>query len=315
MEAIRTVLTEKTADGGYITTIKIEGHDIFVYQPLDVMNGDIINYGYSAPLLMVAGNGAYGKDEAVRYADESGLSKIASENGGSVIFLNPLTNWDEEKEGLYEAVIAKTRIKQWGFSHGILYDDKVPRNPFEARAMEREGFDPVPEYYIFGSPVAAYIYTKGKGADYFARNYLREISGKSSMGDLGMADITMTAITLEGLSVVPEVRCEDVSIVSVGNSEEVNKALRSGRNRVAVCEKLDVIDQYDRYIGDYKRWAGKIRRSVNFRKEGIVMKPERMTVRTSQDNVVIKEKTHEVGYRHCQWRKRASEHSKGKCHL
>ncbi|MBQ1482731.1 MAG: hypothetical protein IIZ28_04080 [Erysipelotrichaceae bacterium] len=296
MDAIRTVLTEKTADGGYITTIKIEGHDIFVYQPLDVMNGDIINYGYSAPLLMVAGNGAYGKDEAVRYADESGLSKIASENGGSVIFLNPLTNWDEEKEGLYEAVIAKTRIKQWGFSHGILYDDKVPRNPFEARAMEREGFDPVPEYYIFGSPVAAYIYTKGKGADYFARNYLREISGKSSMGDLGMADITMTAITLEGLSIVPEVSCEDVSIVSVGNSEEVNKALRSGRNRVAVCEKLDVIDQYDRYIGDYKRWAGKIRRSVNFRKEGIVMKPERMTVRTSQDNVVIKEKTHEVGY-------------------
>ncbi|MBQ2509242.1 MAG: hypothetical protein II529_00320, partial [Erysipelotrichaceae bacterium] len=296
MDAIRTVITEQTENGGYITTLKIDGHDVFVYQPLDTMNGDIINYGYSAPLLIAVGDEAYSPKEAVAYAEESGLAQIAAENGGSVVFLNPLKSWEEEEAGLYENVIAKTRIKQWGFSHGILYDDKIPRTPFEAKAMEREGFDPIPEYYIFGSPVAAYVYTKGKGADYFARNYLKEIKGKSSMGDLGMADITMTAITLEGLSVVPKVEFEDVSVVSVGNSEDINRALLSSRNRVAVCEKLDIIDQYDRYVGDYKRWAGKIRRSVNFRKEGIVMKPERMTVRTSQDNVVIKEKTHEVGY-------------------
>ena len=296
MDAIRTVITEQTENGGYITTLKIDGHDVFVYQPLDTMNGDIINYGYSAPLLIAVGDEAYSPKEAVAYAEESGLAQIASENGGSVVFLNPLKSWEEEEAGLYENVIAKTRIKQWGFSHGILYDDKIPRTPFEAKAMEREGFDPIPEYYIFGSPVAAYVYTKGKGADYFARNYLKEIKGKSSMGDLGMADITMTAITLEGLSVVPKVEFEDVSVVSVGNSEDINKALLSSRNRVAVCEKLDVIDQYDRYIGDYKRWAGKIRRSVNYRKEGIVMKPERMTVRTSPDNMQFKEAEHEVGY-------------------
>jgi len=296
MDAIRTVITEQTENGGYITTLKIDGHDVFVYQPLDTMNGDIINYGYSAPLLIAVGDEAYSPKEAVTYAEESGLAQIAAENGGSVVFLNPLKSWEEEKVGLYENVIAKTRIKQWGFSHGILYDDKIPRTPFEAKAMEREGFDPIPEYYIFGSPVAAYVYTKGRGADYFARNYLKEIKGKSSMGDLGMADITMTAITLEGLSVVPKVEFEDVSVVSVGNSEDINKALLSSRNRVAVCEKLDVIDQYDRYIGDYKRWAGKIRRSVNYRKEGIVMKPERMTVRTSPDNMQFKEAEHEVGY-------------------
>jgi hypothetical protein len=296
MDAIRTVITEQTENGGYITTLKIDGHNVFVYQPLDTMNGDIINYGYSAPLLIAVGDEAYSPKEAVAYAEESGLAQIAAENGGSVVFLNPLKSWDEEKPGLYENVIAKTRIKQWGFSHGILYDDKIPRTPFEARAMEREGFDPVPEYYIFGSPVATYVYAKGKGADYFARNYLKEIKGKSSMGDLGMADITMTAITLEGLSVVPKVEFEDVSVVSVGNSEDINRALLSSRNRVAVCEKLDVIDQYDRYVGDYKRWAGKIRRSVNYRKEGIVMKPERMTVKTSPDNMQFKETEHEVGY-------------------
>lgn len=296
MDAIRTVTTEKTADGGYITTLKIDGHDIYVYQPLDRMNGDIINHGYSAPLLLVAADRMLAREEAVRYADESGLSRIASENGGSVVFLNPLQSWDDEKPGLYENVIAKTRVKQWGFSHGVLYDDKIPRNPFEAKAMEREGFDHEPEYFIFGSPVAAYVYTRGKSADYFARYYLKEISGKSSMGDLGMADITMTAITLEGLSIVPEVECEDVSIVSIANSEEINKALLSSNNRVAVCDSLDVIDQYDRYIGDYKRWAGKIRKSINYRKEGIVMKTDRMMVKTSADNRQFRDDEHEVGY-------------------
>lgn len=296
MDAIRKVITQETGNGGYITALKIDGHDIFVYQPHDTMHGDIINYGYSAPLLLAVGDEAYTTEEAVAYAEESGLAQIAAENGGSVVFLNPLKTWEEERPGLYENVIAKTRIKQWGFTHGILYDDKIPRTPFEAKAMEREGFDHEPEYFIFGSPVAAYIYSKGRGADYFAKYYLKEISGKSSMGDLGMADITMTAITLEGLSVVPNVECEDVSIVSVNNSKEINEALLSSRNRVAVCEKLDVIDQYDRYIGDYKRWAGRIRRSVNYRKEGIVMKPERMTVRTSPDNMQFREAEHEVGY-------------------
>ena len=296
MEAIRKVLTEKTEDGGYITTLNIEGNEVFVYQPLDQMHSDIINYAYSAPLLLVAGDEAFTKNEAVDYADNSGLAAIASENGGTVVFLNPVTTWEEETPGIYEKVIGKTRVKQWGFSHGILYDDKVPRNPFEAKAMERPDFDHEPEYFIFGSPVATYVYTKGKGADYFARNYLKEVGGKSSMGDLGFADITMTAITLEGLSIVPKVECEDVSIVSVGNSEEVNRALLESNNRVAVCDRLDVIPQYDAYIGDYKRWAGKIRRSINYRKEGIVMKPERMMVDTSQDNHQFKEEKHEAGY-------------------
>ena len=118
------------------------------------------------------------------------------------------------------------------------------------------------------------------------------------MGDLGMADITLTAVTLENTAVVPEVEFRDVSIVSVGNSAEVNDALLKSDNRVAVCDRLDVIDQYDKYIGDYKRWAGRIRESFNCRKEGLIMKPVRVTVRTSDDNVGpgITRPEHEVGY-------------------
>ena len=298
MSAIRTVTGEKTENNGYLTTMRIDDHDIYVYQPEDVMMADIINYAYSAPLLLVFGDARLTKQEAIDYADASGLSKIASENGGTVVFANPKESWESEEPGIYEAIISKTRVKQWGFSHGILYDDKKPRNRFEAEAMKAPGFDHEPEYFIFGSPVATYVYAKGRGADYLAKNYLKEVRGKSSMGDLGMADITMTGLTLEGLSLVPNVEVEDISIVSVGNAKEVNDALMASKNRVAVCESLDVIGQYDAYIGDYKRWAGKIRRSVNFRKEGIVMKPERMMVRTSADNHFYPEGTpeHEAGY-------------------
>ena len=296
MGAIRNVLTEELNTGAYITTMMIDNHEVFIYQPVDKMESDIINYAYSAPLLMVVGDDKFTKEAAANYAESSGLAMIASENGSTVVFVNPLTSWDKEEEGVYEKVVDKTKVKQWGFSHGILYDDKVPRSPFEAKAMERPDFDHEPEYFIFGSPVATYVYTKGKGADYFAKYYLKEVKGKSLMGDLGLADITMTGITLEGLSIVPKVECEDVSIVSVSNSEDVNKALLESKNRVAVCDKLDVIKQYDEYIGDYKRWAGKIRKSINYRKEGIVMKPERMMVNTSSDNHQHKEEKHEVGY-------------------
>ena len=298
MTAIRTVETVEARTGGYLTVLKIEDHDVYVYAPKDVMESDIINYGYSAPLLLVFPDRKLDREEAVDYAEETGLARIASENGGTVIFANPLKDWENESEGLYERIVDKTKISQWGFCHGILYDDKVPKNRFMEAAMKRPGFDPVPEYFIFGSPVAAYVYGKDAGADYLAKYYMKEVKGKAGMGDLGMAEITLTAVTLENTKVVPEVEFENVSIVSVGNSEEVNEALLKSNNRVAVCDKLDVVNQYDKYIGDYKRWAGRIRESFNCRKEGLIMKPVRVSVKTSDDNVGpgITRPEHEVGY-------------------
>ncbi|MBR0420706.1 MAG: hypothetical protein IJI66_16200, partial [Erysipelotrichaceae bacterium] len=130
MSAIRTVDTLKTENNEVITTLKIEDHDIYVYRPEDIMMADIINYAYSAPLLLVFADKKLTTDEAIAYAKATKLDKIAQENGGSVVFANPKASWDEEKSGLYEEIISKTRVKQWGFSNGILYDDKVPRSPF-----------------------------------------------------------------------------------------------------------------------------------------------------------------------------------------
>ena len=178
MSAIRTVITTETKTGGYLTSLLIDQNEVLVYQPKDLMESDIINHGYSAPLLLVFGEGRFTGQEAVSYAEETKLAQIAQENGGTVIFVNPKDTWDTEEEGVYERVLSKARVSQWGFSHGILYDEKIPHNRFEEMAMKRPGFDPVPEYFIFGSPVATYVYTKGAGADYFARYYLKEVKDR-----------------------------------------------------------------------------------------------------------------------------------------
>ena len=297
MTAIRSVVTARTPKNGIITTMNIEGNEVKVYQMEDFMYSDIINYGYSAPLLLVFGNEAFTDATLEEYAVSTGLGQIAAENGGSIVFVNPKTSWDQEEEGLYENIISHTKISQWGFANGVLYDDKIPKNRFEEERMKRTNADRTPEYFIFGSPVACYVYAHGKGADYIGRYYLKDVKGKSSMGDLGFADITMTAATLENMSVIPKVTVSNLSIVSIGNSEEVNKALRQSDNRVYIEDKLDVTRQYDDYIGDYKRWAGQIRESFNCRKERVEMKPFRMMVNTSDDNHApgITRPAHEAG--------------------
>ena len=45
MAAIRKAETREARTGGFITLLKIEDHDIYVYAPKDVMESDIINYG------------------------------------------------------------------------------------------------------------------------------------------------------------------------------------------------------------------------------------------------------------------------------
>ena len=114
MSAIRTVETVKNENKEVITTLKIDDHDVYVYRPADTMMSDIINYAYSAPLLLVFADKKLTTDEAITYAKKTKLEKIAQENGGSVVFANPKTSWDEEEVGLYEAIIDKTKVKQWG---------------------------------------------------------------------------------------------------------------------------------------------------------------------------------------------------------
>lgn len=300
MRPIREIDTIGNADGSFITSMQVEENRIFVYQPADHMHTDLINYGFSAPLLLVFGDSAFTAESAAAYAEDTRLSQIAAENGGVVIFVNPREggSWDEEPYGVYEAVLGKTKLTQRGFSHGVIYDDKVPRNKFEEMMMEQQHLDREPEYFILGSTVATYVYATGTGADYIAKYYLKDVKGQTYMGDLGEGDLTMTAATLQNVHYAPVISKREIKIVSVGNDELINSIFKCSCDSVAVEEELDVVRQYDAYIGDFKRWKGRVMASSNYRKEGIVMKPERMMVVTSPDNqwANVARPSHEAGY-------------------
>ena len=142
--------------GGFISSFLLEDHQIYLYQPEDIMKSDIINYGYSAPLLLVFGDKKADEKEAVSFIIDKEIDKIAQQNGGFVLYLNPMKSWDKEEYGIYEKILAKTMVAQSGFAHGFVHDNQKD------------------EDFIFASPALTCLYGLGKGADYIAQNYLKE---------------------------------------------------------------------------------------------------------------------------------------------
>ena len=99
-ERITDVETAEISESVFLSSFTIDDHQIYLYQPKDTMRSDLINYGYSAPLLLVFADGKTEKQEAVRLIEEKGIDRIAQKNGGFVVFVNPLTDWKSEEEGI-----------------------------------------------------------------------------------------------------------------------------------------------------------------------------------------------------------------------
>ena len=275
-EKITSVTTEEISNGGFISSFKITDHQIFVYQPEDIMHANIINYGYSAPLLIVFADEKMNRDEAVEFICEKGIDKVAQNNGGAVVFVNPVKSWDKEEYGVYEEVLAQTMVAQTGFSHGMLYDSRQR------------------QYYIFASPAMTCLYGYGKGADYIAQNYLKETAGQSAMSSLGNDDITITAAVLEKLSSKPEVKDRNIILVSVDNSSSINEYTKGKSNQFHSSEDtFDLI--YEEYIDGWQRWNGKVTETFNMKKAGLEMTPYVFDIDTSTDNHSVRSSFHRIG--------------------
>lgn len=275
-EKITEVKTEGVPQGGYVSSFTITEHQIYVYRPEDKMNANIINYGYSAPLLLVFPDEKLERQKAVEFVCEKGIDKVAQNNGGAVVIVNPLESWDNEKYGLYEEVLAETRVGQISFSHGMIYDA-------EAR-----------QYNIFASPAKTVVYGYGKGADYIGQNYIKETTGQSSMSYLGGSDITMTAAVLEKLSVKPEVQDRNIILVSVNNSSSIDSQL--GRQSDQFHQAEGSFDRiFEEYIDSWQRWNGKVAESFNLKKSGLVMNTHVFDIDTSPDNRAVSGSFHRIG--------------------
>ncbi|MBR2746708.1 MAG: alpha/beta hydrolase [Erysipelotrichaceae bacterium] len=275
-EKITAVKTEGVPQGGYVSSFTVSGHDIFVYMPEDIMNANIINYGYSAPLLLVFPDEKLERKKAVEFVCEKGIDRIAQNNGGAVVVVNPQEDWDKEEYGVYEDVLAETMVGQTGFSHGLLYD-----------ASRRQ-------YYIFASPAMTVAYGYGKGADYIGKHYIKETSGLSAMSSLGSNDITMTAAVLENLSVDPDIKDKNIIVVSVKNSDSVNRHIERNSNQFHQSdESFDQI--FEEYIEGWQRWNGKVAESFSLKKSGLEMHTHVFEVDTSADNRAVSSGFHRIG--------------------
>ena len=251
------------------------------YVPDNDLDGQVNNYGFRAPLLLVFEEEKQDMDRAVAFARETGLAGIAAAYDTSVLFVYPTAEggWAASDESLYADVIAEVKMIQ-------VYRDGIVENyDFFARAFKG--------YFIRGAIFRADIYSCGASADYVASHLLKTIQGEYLWGP---GEITPAMCSMEQLSVVPDVQRKDIPVLSVGNSAEINRAF-DGCEHLLVKERADYPADFESFVHRFKMWCGKIELELDFAALGMTEDAGCVTVNTDPDNMEIKDlKTHKVGY-------------------
>ena len=253
-----------------------------VYVPQAKPIADIVNFGFKAPYLLILAENDFSRDEAVAFAKEKGFAAIAERYASSVVFVYPTAEngWEGASESLYADLIAESRIAQY-YRDGMV----LSRNRFTGEWGES---------FIRGAIFRAYLYGYGKSADFIAKNYLKTVQGQFLWGP---GEITPAGLVLEKLSIVPAPERADMTVVSIGNSPEVNAALQSACNEVLVAKKADAERDFA-FISRYKRWCGMLEAEPDMDVEGMVEEAAVVTVPTSKDNLGDDKGTdeHPIGY-------------------
>ncbi len=272
----------RTVSGGKCWEHAFELFDLKVYVPDNDLNGQINNYGFRAPLLLVFEEERQDMDSAVRFARETGLAKIAADHDTSVLFVYPRAEggWAAADASLYAALISEIRMVQ------VYRDGIVEEYDFFARKFKG--------YAVRGAIFRADIYSRGASADYVAKHLLTTLQGEYLWGP---GEITPAMCSMEGLSVTPDVRRRDIAILSVGNSEEINRAFE-GCEHLLVRQTADYRADFDAFVRKFKMWCGKIEIEPDFEALGMTEDAGSVTVVTSPRNMgpFKGQKTHEVGY-------------------
>ena len=252
-----------------------------VYLPKCELLTDVINYGFMAPYLLIFAEKNYSMEEAKQFADESGLAEIAAEYGSSVVFIYPTEGWENAPADLFARVIDETRISQY-------YKDGC------ARVYDR--FAKVfKDWYIRGGLHRSYVYGFGASADFIAKNCLKTIEGN---GLYGPGDITPTVCILQNLSVIPKPQRRDIPVVSIGNNNEINRALAEACDNLLVKDKADYSDDFHSFIKHHRRMVGNLDEEADLDELGLAVDTGFLTVPVSPDNCGDDkdEKEHKIGY-------------------
>ncbi len=268
--------------GGKCWEHTFEQFELKVYVPDNDLDGQVNNYGFRAPLLLVFEEEKQDMDSAVRFARESGLANIAAGVDSSVLFIYPTAKdgWAGADESLYASVISEVKMIQ-------VYRDGIVEN-YDFFAREFKG------YFARGAIFRADVYSFGASADYVAKNLLKTLQGEYLWGP---GEITPAMCSMERLSVIPDVERKDIAVLSVGNSEAANRAF-SGCEHLLVKDRAEYENDYQAFVRRFKMWCGQIQYEPDFPALDMTEDAGSVTVNTSPDNRgrFKDEKTHKVGY-------------------
>ena len=268
--------------GGKCWEHTFEQFELKAYVPDNSLDGQVNNYGFRAPLLLVFEETKQDMDSAVQFARKSGLAKIAADMDTSVLFIHPTKDggWAAEDESLYAAVIAEIKMIQ-------VYKDGIVEN-YDFFARQFKG------YFVRGAIFRADIYSFGASADYVAKHLLKTLQGEYLWGP---GEITPAMCSMERLSVLPDVQRKDIAVLSAGNSAEINKAFE-GCKHLLIKDSADYEQDFHAFVKKYKMWCGQIQYEPDFPALGMTEDAGSYTVTTSPDNMGAykDQKTHKVGY-------------------
>ena len=267
-----------------------EKFEALVYVPKTELQGDILNYGFNAPYLLIFAEKPLNQEEAVSFARETGFEKLASNFASSVVFISPVADgkvchWKNAEPDILSEIISNSRIHQY-HKDGVVIANNFFRHSIDG-------------YYIRGAIFRAVLIGFGQGADYIAENCLHHFEGD---GLWGRSDLAPATCILNGLTVAPEVGAYDIPVISYGNSEEANELFEQ---RCKHFIKRDGQPTAEEFISDYYSFARQFRRmngplqiDPDLEKDGLVIERGIAEVKTSPDNCGDDKGTanHKIGY-------------------